>query len=407
MVLAGGVGFRACSAVGAVLRESSGELSPAPCANTVQLWLLRLGLHELQRPKERADDWILLIDHTLQLGSWKCLLIVGVRQSAWQRLERPLAHHDLTLLDLKPVQKSDGDQVAERLEGVAKQVGLPLAILSDEGSDLANGMAQFKEKYFKTQMLNDLAHKAAIFLKRELLADPRWQAFVQHCGQSQPRVKQTELGHLAPPTLKVKARYMNLAPLIRWGAKMLQLVDQPASSRLAGLDLSRLQEKFGWIGNFRSALVDWNDLETVKEHVLEYGRVQGYHSRASKELTQQVRTLAHTAPGHRLASALVEFIDEQSANVPAGQSLPASSEVLESLIGKGKRLQGQHSRGGFTKMILGMGASVVRLSQKRLAQGLESVRNVDLLQWCQQNLGASLTAQRRQALPAIVGTKTG
>jgi len=256
-------------------------------------------------------------------------------------------------------------------------------------------------------VLNDLAHKAAIFLKRELLADPRWDAFVKYCGQTQPRVKQTELGHLAPPTQKVKARYMNLAPLIRWGAKMLQLVDTPVSQRLAGLDLSRLEDKFGWIGDFRAALVDWNDLETVKDCVLAYGRVEGYHLGAREVLSQQLCSVARTASGQRLATSLVQFIGEQSQNVPPGQSLPASSEVLESLIGKGKRLQGQHSRGGFTKMILGMGASVVHITQQCLTQGLETVRHVDLTQWCKQNLGASLTAQRRQVLPAVIGTKTG
>jgi hypothetical protein len=332
--------------------------------------------------------------------------MVGIRQSSWQRLERPLTHRDLTLFDLKPVQKSDGEQVYQRLEAVVEQVGVPLAILSDEGSDLTNGVAKFKEKYPQTQVLNDLAHKAAIFLKRELLADPRWEAFVKHCGQTQPRVKQTELGHLAPPTLKVKARYMNLAPLIRWGAKMLQLVDTPASKRVAALDLSRLEEKFAWVGDFREALVDWNDLEAVKEVVLQYARVEGYHLGARKKLTEQVREVAHTPSGRRLARALIAFIGEQSEKVASGQSLPASSEVLESLIGKGKRLQGQHSRGGFTKMILGMGASVVGITQQRVNQALQGIRNVDLLQWCRENLGASLTAQRRQALPAIIGTKT-
>jgi hypothetical protein len=33
---------------------------------------------------------------------------------------------------------------------------------------------------------------------------------------------------------------------------------------------------------------------------------------------------------------------------------------LESLIGKGKRLEGQQSRSGFTKMVLGMAAAVIK-----------------------------------------------
>jgi hypothetical protein len=76
-------------------------------------------------------------------------------------------------------------------------------------------------------------------------------------------------------------------------------------------------------------------------------------------------------------------------------------------MGKGKRLQGQHSRGGFTKMILGMAASVVHLTCDRVREALESVRTVDLLEWCDEHLGSSLTAQRREALPATTGTKIG
>jgi len=50
---------------------------------SVRLWLLRLGLHQLNRPKQQADDWIWILDHTMQLGERKCLVIVGLRQSAW------------------------------------------------------------------------------------------------------------------------------------------------------------------------------------------------------------------------------------------------------------------------------------------------------------------------------------
>jgi hypothetical protein len=406
-VLEKAVGFRACSALVGLWHEFLPQFRAAPAPNTVASWLLRLGLHELQRPKERAEDWVFFVDHTLQLGAWKCLLIVGIRQSIWEGLDEPLTHKDLSVLALEPVENSDGERVDQQLEAAATRVGVPLAILNDEGSDLVNGVARFKDKHPETQALNDVAHKAAVFLKHELLADPRWDTFVGHCGQTQPKVKQTELGHLAPPTQKVKARYMNLGPLIRWGAKMLRLVDQPVAECLGTVDPSRLHEKFGWIRDFRTALVDWNDLETVKDSVLAYARVEGYHAGADKALRQRLRSKARTAPGQRLATALIEFVKEQSQQVQRGASLPASSEVLESLIGKGKRLQGQHSRGGFTKLILGMAASVVRLTHERIREALETVRHVDLAAWCEQALGASLTAQRRRALPAIAGTKIG
>ena len=38
---------------------------------SVRLWLLRLGLYQLSRAKQQADDWMWIIDHTLQLGDRK------------------------------------------------------------------------------------------------------------------------------------------------------------------------------------------------------------------------------------------------------------------------------------------------------------------------------------------------
>lgn len=405
MFLKGALSFRGCSAVVSLLREFLPQFRGVPAPNTAESWLLRLGLHELQRPKERADDWVFMMDHTMQLGTMKCLVIVGLRRSAWEQQTEPLRHEDLTLLTLEPVEKSSSEIVHRQLEQAAQKVGVPLAILSDEGADLTGGADKFRESHPTTQVLRDIAHKTAVVLKRELLADPRWDAFTKHCGQTQPRVKQTELGHLAPPTQKVKGRYMNLGPLIRWGARMLRLIETPPADRPAGLDLARLEEKFGWIRDFREALVDWNDLHAVKDHVLKYARVEGYHAAAATELQAQLQSVAHTPAGQRAASALVEFVRLQSQEVPSDHSLPASSEALESLIGKGKRMQGQHVRGGFTKLLLGMAASVVQITQDRVCEALETVRHNHLLTWTKETLGNSLTTQRRCALPALPGTK--
>lgn len=50
-----------------------------PTADCGQLWLLRIGLYEVTRRKEFTDDRVWIVDHTVQIGTTKCLLIVGVR----------------------------------------------------------------------------------------------------------------------------------------------------------------------------------------------------------------------------------------------------------------------------------------------------------------------------------------
>ena len=90
---------------------------------SVRLWLLRLGLYQLNRPKVQADDWMWIVDHTMQLGERKCLIIVGIRQSAWDAEDRVLGHEDVELIDLVPVTESNGKVVYRQLEAAAAKTG--------------------------------------------------------------------------------------------------------------------------------------------------------------------------------------------------------------------------------------------------------------------------------------------
>jgi hypothetical protein len=135
---------------------------------SVRLWLLRLGHYQLNRPKELADDWMWIIDHTMQLGDRKCLIIVGLRQSAWDAVDRCLSHEDVQLIDLVPVTESTGEVVYRQLEAATAKTGVPRAIISDDGRDLHKGINQFREAHPSTAWMYDIKHKTACLLKHAL-----------------------------------------------------------------------------------------------------------------------------------------------------------------------------------------------------------------------------------------------
>ena len=70
-----------------------------------RLWLLRLGYYKLMRDKEKASDWVWIVDHSIQLGNQKCFVILGARLSSLP--ERPLGHEDDEPLALFPTEKSN------------------------------------------------------------------------------------------------------------------------------------------------------------------------------------------------------------------------------------------------------------------------------------------------------------
>ena len=54
------------------------------------------------RPKVSADDWAWMIDHSIQIGQCKCLVILGIRLSEFAP-GRPLCHQDMEPIALIPM----------------------------------------------------------------------------------------------------------------------------------------------------------------------------------------------------------------------------------------------------------------------------------------------------------------
>ena len=68
LVLAGAAGLRCTSRViDAVMTSLQLPLS-APSWFSGRFWLQRVGYYKLTRPKEHADDWVWIVDHTVQIG---------------------------------------------------------------------------------------------------------------------------------------------------------------------------------------------------------------------------------------------------------------------------------------------------------------------------------------------------
>lgn len=414
IILSCAVGFRAATAVLKVVAGlfPTDELPPSP--NGGQMWLLRIGLYELSRPKEQADDWTWIIDHTIQTGAAKCLAVVGVRLAAWEtkRADKDqssaLEHHDLSAWMLEPVENSDGPTVCRQLKELSKKTGVvPREILSDCGGDLQNGIARFCAEHPQTTGAKDAAHAAANAVKRELNHDPQWEAFLADASRAKAKMRQTKFAFLLPPELKAKARWMNLESLVAWSRKASAFLATPRPVPGAKWKAPELEQKMGWIRSYQEPLASWSQMLEVTATSLTYVRDHGYHQNAKQELEVKLAnfTGGEETPASRVAESLLTFVEQQSCGIPVGQRLLGSSEVLESLIGKAKQLEGQQSKSGFTKMILGMAASVYDITEQKIQEALAAVKVHHVTTWIKKHLGTSVQGQRQHAFTALPGTK--
>ena len=116
MVLEGSVAMRAAARVTDILSDVVKLPLGTPQWSTIRLWLMRLGHYKLTRPKERANDWVWLIDHSVQIGPRKCLMILGIRLSRLPAAGECLRYEDLEPIELLPVETSNKQIVREHLK---------------------------------------------------------------------------------------------------------------------------------------------------------------------------------------------------------------------------------------------------------------------------------------------------
>lgn len=405
--LYGAISQQATTRVIKIVAPVLGWEGPFPHANTGRLWVMRLGLYALTCEKPVADDWCWMIDHTVQLGPRKCLVIVGVRLSVWRALDRALRPRDLHLLNLTPMELADGKAVAEQLIKTCQTMGPPAGLLSDQATEFNAGVKQFQQHLQQDSNIpkgrrlvphvHDIKHKAAILLKRELGRDESWSTFVKQMTHTRVQVNLTSLALFLPPRLRNKARYMNLEPVISWGQRVLALVRSPDELEAVSVDVSRLEEKLGWLRQFEASLDHWNDLLAVIERVEDYIRLQGYHRQATRELRTQLRSVGSRACD-RLKDALLAFVRQESQSLSKGQRLLGHTESLESLLGKYKQVQGQVSPQGMTGSLLAIGAVTQKPSGKIIRQAFSAVPVQAVKDWVRENLGQTIASQQKAVL---------
>jgi hypothetical protein len=394
LVIDCGTSLRCGAAVLALFGHPRDPQEMTPHASTGRLWLMRLGLWALLRPKVVADDWVWMADHSIQMGRCKCLVILGIRLSALPE-GRPLCHEDMEPIALVPMTSSTKDTVAACLEETVARTGVPRAILTDHGSDLHGGVEIFRRHHCETMELYDVTHKAACLLKPRLEGDPRWKSFCSQLGQAKWAIQQTELAFLTPPSPRIKARFMNLDGVVEWGRKTLALVDDPSPLERLGASAERVREKLGWLVEYRAALSEWSAYHEVIEGVLDFVRHRGLFVGAGVALASALPAAPGTAGA--LREQLIAFVTTESSKVRIGERLPGTTEVLESCFGKQKALEGDQSKSGFTGLVLSLGAMVTKRTAESVAEALEKCRVRDVLDWCRKALGVTVQSQRKQA----------
>ena len=382
-----------------------------PCSWwTGRLWLLRLGYYKLTRPKKVADDWVWIVDHSVQMGPEKCLLILGVRLSRLPSTSCCLGHADVEPIELRPVRHSTGEVVWEQLEEAVEKTGIPREILSDGGSDLQAGIRRFCDGHPQTCTVYDVTHKLALLVKAFLSDTDAWSRFCRGAAQMKQRLQQTPLASLAPPAQKSKARFMNVDRLGRWASPVLDILEaDPVVTEAVRLSSQTHLADVNWLEAFRDDLEVWATLFDIVDAAQQTVRQKGFQAHCVQEMEAAFEQIDIPVSVRVFRDHVLEFVRRESAKAAPGERLVGSSEVIESVFGKVKHLEGAQSKQGFTGLILGAAAMVAPTDHQVVRAAMETVSAAEVQHWCHEHLGESVQSQRRRLFATSLssGTKPG
>ncbi|MBV8458756.1 MAG: hypothetical protein JO122_19350 [Acetobacteraceae bacterium] len=380
------------------------------CPETIRHWLHRLGCYLLQRPVERRDDWIVFLDHTMELGAARCLLVLGLPLFRWERHGGALTHADVQVLMVEVVEHSTGAVVHAQLERLVARIGRPAQIVSDHGGDLAKGIALLRQTHPTVIDTYDVSHKLACLLKAELEPDPRWQEFLRQAGRTRATLQQAPGGLPRPPALRTKARYQNLEGLVAWGESILKLEHPGLAARLGaqrGSSPAEAQQWFdqtvGWVRDFAAELASWRGLLRILATTRRQISAEGLHLASGAALEPLLA--ADDERGRQFAARVCAFVTEQGSRVPSGRRYVGCSDVIESIFGKYKRYVERSPRPSLGSNVVLFPLFVTRISAAWVGEALKAVKHRTAQAFVRMLGGRNESQLRQELRPPKLVTK--
>jgi hypothetical protein len=365
-----------------------------PTYQTIISWMQRLGLDRMRRPNKRKQRmW--LADHTIQMGKSKALVVLGAPLSTTSAPDLPLRHEQLEVLTLTAGEQWQREQVGRVYQQIAERCGQPRAIGVDGAVELREPAETLGKPGERPLVIRDPKHFLANKFEALLKRGSYFEEFTKQLGRSRSALQQTELAAFVPPPFKPKARFMNLASMLNWASAVLYHLAHPNSLSRQAVTAERMEEKLGWLKDFAPHIKSWQACQEVISVALEFVNGQGLYRGAADQLEKQFAQMADEPLSQQLAASFLTFLRQYETHLGPQERLPMSTEILESSFALFKQLEKQHSKSGFTGLLLAYPTLLRETTAKEIRASFGRIKVADVKQWIKKNLPETYASKRQ------------
>jgi hypothetical protein len=365
------------------------QLSGSPQRTTATIWVKKIGYHELQKPKENANDWIMILDHSVQISSEKLLVVFGIRRSEIN-FKRPLRFTDLTILKIISKKKWNGEIMQEVLEELKTELGTIIYATGDYGSDLKKGL-----RLAGISHVHDITHKIALIVKSIYGDDQEFTELIQLISKLRQKWHLSQFAHLLPPKLRNKSRFQNIQTISSWGIKILKYYDKTKNNPEKTEELEQIKE----IKKYKKLIVE---LLKFNEQIHKIEKLVKRNGLSQKTVNKCQKYLAKLkgANGIIFKKEMTDYFNDMFKLLSKEKKILATSDIIESAFGKYKNYLSSNYMTGITDLALCIAAFTSKLTQQEIKEAMQSTRIQDLKDWSKDNIGETFLQKRRKAFTA-------
>jgi hypothetical protein len=172
-------------------------------------------------------------------------------------------------------------------------------------------------------------------LKRTYQQHPAFERFLSACGQASGKLKHTLLACLAPPTVRTKARFMNVHRLFAWAARVLDL--SPPGGAKSGSMLAKLRAALGDLPECKALIKRFQGDAGALLACQEILKTKGLSPATLAQCEPLIEEMPTVALRREFTAYLQYELQSATALGLDQIGLPISSDSIESLFGVAKR----------------------------------------------------------------------
>ena len=367
-----------------------------PHFTSVINWTSRFGLGLLKQIEKINEPWVAIIDHSIDIGTKKVLVILRVRLDIFKNRQKAIALSDCQCVGLKISEVVNAKTISNDLEECFKQSGIPTAIIKDNDSALKKGVSLFINKQNNAiAVIEDISHIIANGLKSQYVKTKNYKKFIKLLSDGASRLRQTDIAFLTPPKLRTKGRFQSISTLSNWADKMTNVFTKKGRAKKGSL-LQRLRTIFPEFSSLKPFIKNFAKTTSVTTAIMKILKDNGLNQCTYNESLVLLKQLPKNS---QIKQKIIQYLDkhiEIQNQISPNIAIPVSSDIIESLFGNFKHIINRSAKADMNRLALIIPTLCGNLNEEIISKTLNKTTHKELKEWEEENIPYTMRKKRQK-----------